>query len=183
MKDSLIAATLALGLAATLAGCGGGDPQSDPTPSTSTRPSPTASGAPGGPPSDWESKFTPVQLTAAHAAIDTWEEYSPLSTEIYKRGKLTPGAIATLKKYDFWWQRDMVDLGETYDKGGLRLVSQVEPLWIYAKSTRLNKDGTGEVLIVQCTDYRPLRYTRNGQPQKINKPSGADLKLLDGWPS
>jgi hypothetical protein len=51
---------------------------------------------------------------------------------------LTPGATATLKEYDFWWQRDMVTLGETYEKGGLRRESDVEALWSYVKSVRLN---------------------------------------------
>jgi hypothetical protein len=171
MKSSLIA-TIALGLAASLSACGGSDPKSDPTPSTSasTSPSPTSSPDAGGPPADWESKFTPTELTAAHDAMDTWEQFSPLLDEIYRQGKLTPGAKATLQKYDFNWQRDIVDLGETYDKGGLRLVEGVKPLWSYVKSVRISADGTGWVVIDQCTDYRPLRYTRNGSPQKINKP-------------
>jgi len=179
MKRSLIA-TIAVGLAASLAACGGGEPKSDTTPSTSASPSPspTASTDAGGPPADWESKFTPAELTAARSAMDTWEEFSRLSFEIYKQGKLTPGAKATLQKYDFYWQRDVVELGETYDKGGLRQVSDVEPLWSYVKSVRLNKDGTGDVVIVQCTDYRPLRYTRNGKPQKIDKPTHLITPLL-----
>jgi len=179
MNSSLVA-TIALGLAASLSACGGGEPKSDTTPSTSASasPSPTSITGAGGPPADWESKFTPAELTAAQVAMDTWEEYSLLSTAIYKQGKLTPGAKATLQKYDFWWQRDIVDLGETYDKGGLRLVEDVEPLWSYAKSVRLNKDGTGDVVIVQCTDYQPLRYTRNGSPQKINKPKHLVTPLM-----
>jgi len=179
MKRSLIA-TIAVGLAASLAACGGGEPQSDTTPSTSVSksPSPTASTDAGGPPADWESKFTPAELTAARSAMGTWEKFRPLLDEIYKQGKLTPGAKTTLQKYDFWWQRDMVDLGETYDKGGLRLVEGVKPLWAYANSVRISKDGTGWVVIVQCTDYRPLRYTRNGKPQKINKPEHLITPLL-----
>jgi len=171
MKRSLIA-TIAFGMAACLGACGG-DPTSDATPSTSasTSPSSTSSADPGdGPPTNWESKFTPVQLTAVRNAMDTWETFRPLLDAIYRQGKLTPGAKATLQRYDFNWQRDMVDLGETYDKGGLRLVEGVVPLWSYAQSVKVSKDGTGWVAIVQCTDYRPLRYTRNGKPQQINKP-------------
>ncbi len=180
MKRTLIAAT-ALALAGTLAACGGDDePKSDPTPSTSasTSPTPTASTDAGGPPADWESNFTKAELAAAHKAMDRWNEYRPLLDQIHMQGRLTPGAKATLQEYDFWWQRDMVTLGETYDKGGLRLVEGVVPLWSYVKSVRLNKDGTGDVGIVQCTDYRPLRYTRNGKPQKVNKPKHLTTPLL-----
>jgi hypothetical protein len=179
MKRSLIA-TIAVGLAASLAACGGGEPKSGTSPSTSvsSSPSPTASTDAGGPPADWESKFTATELTAARSAMHTWEEFRPLLDEIYKQGKLTPGAKATLQRYDFNWQRDMVDLGETYDKGGLRLVEGVRPLWAHAKSVRIGKDGTGWAVIVQCTDYRPLRYTRNGTSQKINKPEHLITPLL-----
>jgi hypothetical protein len=180
MRRSLIA-TIAVGLAASLAACGGGEPKSDTSPSTSvsTSPSPTASTDAGGPPADWESKFTATELTAARSAMDTWEEYSRLSAEIYKQGKLTLGAKATLQNYDFWWQRDIVTLGETYDKGGLRRVLDVKPLWSYAKSVELDKgDKTGNVVIVECTDYRPLRYTRNGKPQEIKKPKHLVTPLL-----
>jgi hypothetical protein len=179
MKRSLIA-TIAVALAASLAACGGGEPNPDPTPSTpaTTSPSPTSGAQAGGPPAGWESKFTPIELAAARNAIGTWEAFRPLLDEIYKQGKVTPGAKATLHKYDFGWQRDLVDLGETYDQGGLRLVEGVKVLWSYAQSVRLNKDGTGDVVIVQCTDYRPLRYARNGSPQKINKPKHLVTPLL-----
>lgn len=179
MKRSLIA-TVAVGLAASLTACGGGEPDPDTTPSTpaTTSPSPTSSAEAGGPPADWESKFTPAELNAAHHAMDTWDEYRKLSAEIYKQGKLTPGAKATLQRYDFWWQRDIATLGETYDKGGLRRVSDVQGLWSFVKSVELDKGGTGDVVIVQCTDYRPLRYTRNGKPQMIDKPKHLVTPLL-----
>lgn len=179
MKRSLIA-TLAVGLAASLAACGGDEPKPQTTPSLSpsTSPSPTSNATAGGPPADWESKFTPAELNAAHRAMDTWERFRPLLDEIHKQGRLTPGAKATLQKYDFWWQRDIVTLGETYDKGGLRLVEGVEPLWSYVKSVKIGTDGTGWVVIFQCTDYRPLRYTRNGKPQKIDKPKHLVTPLL-----
>jgi hypothetical protein len=179
MRRSLIA-TISVGLAASLAACGGGATKPDTTPSTSasTSPSPTATTDAGGPPAHWESKFTPAELTAARSAMHTWEEFRPLLDEIHKEGKLTPGAKATLQNYDFWWQRDIVTLGETYDNGGLRLVQGVKPLWAYAKFVRLNKDGTGEVVILQCTDYRPLHYRLNGSPQKIKKPKHLITPLL-----
>ena len=182
MKRTLIAATT-LALAGTLAACGGDDNEakSDPTPSTSTStsPTPTASTDAGGPPADWESKFTPAELAAGKEALARWEEWRQLSADIYRKGVLTPGARATLEEYDFWWQRDMVTLGETYEKGGLRRESDVKALWSYVKSVRLNDGGgSGEVVLVECTDYQPLRYTRNGQPQKINKPKHLVTPLL-----
>ncbi|MGE3412884.1 MAG: hypothetical protein AB7L91_11735 [Dehalococcoidia bacterium] len=178
MKRTLIAATT-LALAGTLTGCGGDDqPESDATPSTTATSSPTPTSDAGGPPADWESNFSDEELAAAEAAMARWDEYRPLLDQIHMTGKLTPGAKATLQEYDFWWQRDMVTLGETYDKGGLRLVEGVEPLWSYAKSVRLNDDGTGEVVIVQCTNYEPLRYSRNGKPQEIEKPKHLITPLL-----
>jgi len=180
MKCSFIA-VIALGLTASLAACGGGaaDPHASPSTTVSTSPSPTGTQTTGGPPANWESKFTPVELAAARTGMSTWEDYRRLSSEIYKEGKLTPGAKATLQKYDFWWQRDIVTLGETYDKGGLRRVSDVKPLWSYVKSVELDADGeTGDLVIVQCTDYRPLRYTRNGRPQTVDKPKHLMTPLL-----
>lgn len=172
MKRTLIAA---LALAAGLAGCGGNEePKTDPpptsSPTASTTPTPTATAAAGGPPADWELKFSPSELSAAQEAMKRWEKFRRLSAEIYRQGKFTPGAKATLQEYDFWWQRNIVVLGETYDKGGLRREESVEALWSYVDSVRLNKDGTGAVTIVQCTNYEPLRYSRNGKPVDIKKP-------------
>ena len=179
MKRTLIAAT-ALALAGTLAACGGDDePKSDPTPSPTVSTSQTPSQDAGGPPADWESKFTKPELAAGNEALARWTEWSRLSSEIYRQGRLTPGAKATLQEYDFWWQRDMVTLGETYEKGGLRRVEDAEVLWSYVKSVRISDDGTtGDIVIAACTDYRPLRYTRNGKPQKINKPKHLVTPLL-----
>ncbi len=171
MKRTLIAATT-LALTGTLAGCGGNDePKADPTQSPTVSSSPTPTSDAGGPPTDWESNFTEAELAAGKKALARWHEWRQLSAEIYRNGVLTPGAKATLQEYDFWWQRDMVTLGETYEKGGLRREADVEALWSYVKSVRLNNGGkSGEVVIVECTDYEPLRYTRNGKPQKIKKP-------------
>jgi hypothetical protein len=178
MKRTLIAAT-ALALAGALAGCGGDDePKADPT-QTPTTSSSTPTNEPGGPPSDWESNFTQAELAAGKKALGRWQEYRPLLDEIHMKGRLTPGAKATLQEYDFWWQRDIVTLGETYDKGGLRLVEGVTPLWTYVKSVKIgNRGETGDVVIVQCSDYRSLRYTRNGKPQNVNKPKHLVTPLL-----
>lgn len=179
MKRTLIAATT-LALAGTLTGCGGDDqPESDATPSTTATSSPAPTSDAGGPPADWESNFTEAELAAGKEALARWTRWRQLSAEIYRNGVLTPGATATLKEYDFWWQRDMVTLGETYEKGGLRRESDVEALWSYVKSVRLNEGGkSGQVVIVECTNYEPLRYTRNGKPQKINKPKHLVTPLL-----
>lgn len=185
MKRTLVAAT-ALSLVITLASCGDNDedpaPSSSPSPDvSSTTPSApaTATREPDGPPADWEREFTPTELAAGKAALARWTQWRQLSSQIYKQGRFTPGAEATLKEYDFWWQRNIRTLSETYDKGGLRRVSDVEPLWAYVKSVRLAANGeTGEVRIVECTDYEPLRYERNGQPQEIKKPKHLVTPLL-----
>jgi hypothetical protein len=180
MKRTLLV-VFALSLAGSLAACGGDDPKADSTPTapTSVPSSPTPTSAGGGPPTDWESKFTASELAAGRKALARWTSWRQLSSEIYKNGVLTPGAKATLQDYDFWWQRDLVTLGETYENGGLRREGDVEALWSYVKSIRIDNDGTtGQVVIVECTDYRPLRYTRNGEPQKVNKPRNPVTPLL-----
>ena len=178
MKRTLVAAT-ALSLAITLASCGDNDEDPAPSPSpsadassTTTSPSvpTTSTSEAGGPPADWEANLTRIELEAAQSAMQSWEEFRPLLDDIYKKGQLTPGAKSTLQKYDFWWQRDIVDLGETYEKGGLRLEAGVEPIWSYASSVKLSPDGTGEVVITQCTYYEPLSYSRDGKVLDIKKP-------------
>ena len=89
MRRTLIAAT-ALALVGILVGCGGNDePKGDPTQSTQ---SPTVSSSPtptsdaGGPPTDWESKFTQAELTAGKKALARWQEYRPLLDEIHRKG-------------------------------------------------------------------------------------------------
>lgn len=173
LRRTTTAAAVLVAVMISVAACGG---ENDPGPTTD--PSPTASSTspsaePGGPPAGWEDKFTREELQTYNAALNGWENYNRYVTPIYQAGMDTPEARETLKKYSALWQRDVVELAETYDKGGLRLAQDVEPLWTYAKSITPTY-----VVIVQCTDYGPLRYTRNGEPQKINKPKHLVTPLL-----
>jgi len=155
-RPTAAAAALLAALTLGATGCGRdsdpADPSTSPTPTASTNSTAPTPSATGGAPADWEEKFTTEELSAARNAMHTWERFRPRLDEIYKKGKLTPEAKKTLQEYSFFWQRDIVTLGETYEKGGLRLVEGVAPLWSYVNSVRLNKDGTGQVVIVQCTD-------------------------------
>ncbi|WP_460815044.1 hypothetical protein [Nocardioides korecus] len=162
--------TLIAACSGSLAACGGGsDPESKPPPSapTSTKdPSPSSdpSGT-GGPPTGWQDKFTHEQMDTYNAALRRWKQYTKLSNEIYRKGKDTPDARATLQEFSLFWQRDALTLATDYDKGGLRREVPAEPLWTYATSVKPTY-----VVIVQCTDYSKLKYTKSGDVLD-NKPS------------
>ena len=176
----IAAATVSIALLFTTAGCGGVDdepgatPPSSDIPTQSPAPEETSSApSPGGPPAGWEDKFTPDQLATYDAALTRWSNYNRYVTPIYEAGRDTPEARATLKEYSALFQRDVIELESTYDRGGLRLATDVDQLWTYAKSV-----APTYVVIVQCTDYEPLSYTRDGEPQKINKPKHRITPLL-----
>ena len=185
MNRTLVAAAC-VALSVMVTGCAGDgeatdQPSPSPSSSSSTPPEPTTDPSSTGDtyPTDWEANFSGSDLDAARDALSRWSEYRELSAEIYRKGRLTPGAKATLQDYDFWWQRDIVKLGETYDKGGLRRASDVESLWAFVKRVDVADGGdTGDIVIVDCTDYRPLRYTRNGEPFEVDKPKNLVTTLL-----
>jgi len=158
----LVSLTLIAALSGSLTACGGeDDPQTKPSPRTTTStnaPSPSNdSSEAGGPPSGWEDKFTRGQLNSYNAALRRWEQYTKLSNEIYRKGKNTPKARKTLREYSLFWQRDVATLARDFDKGGVRIEVPEEPLWTYAKSVKPTY-----VVIVQCTDYSNIKYTKNG---------------------
>jgi hypothetical protein len=162
LRQCLVTLTLIAALSGSLAACGGGsDPVTKPSPSNTTStndPSPNDdASSPGGPPTGWQDKFTRDQLNSYNAALRRWEQYTKLSNEIYRKGKDTPDARDTLQEFSLLWQRDVVTLSTDYDKGGLRREIPAEPLWAYAKSVKPTY-----VVIVQCTDYSKLEYTKNG---------------------
>ena len=168
MKRALVAA-YALALVWVLFGCGGNDePEGDPAQSTL---SPTVSSSPtptndvGGPPTDWESKFTQAELTAGKNALARWQESAPLLDEIHRNGRLTPGAKATLQEYDFWWQRDIVTLGETYDKGGLRLVEGVSPVVLREVGADSKRWQDRRSSHRQCTTTSRCATPETGSPE------------------
>jgi hypothetical protein len=118
----------------------------------------------GGPPVGWEKKFTQRQLNAYDAALARYQRYNELSDDIYRKGKDTPQARAVLKEYNLLWQRDIVTLGETFDKGGVRQEVPPRLLWSYARSVKPT-----EVIFLQCVDFSRMRYTQNGKVLR-NKP-------------
>ena len=162
LRHRLVTLTLIAALSASVTSCGGGgDPETKPPSNntTSTKdPSPSESPSEaGGPPTGWEDKFTHQQMNNYNAALRRWEQYTKLSNEIYRKGKDTPDARDTLQEFSLFWQRDVVTLSTDYDKGGLRREVPAEPLWTYAKSVKPTY-----VVIVQCTDYSRIKYTKNG---------------------
>ena len=170
LRQRLVTLTLIAALSGSLTACGGGgDPETKPPPSntTSTKdPSPSEGPSKaGGPPTGWEDKFTREQMNSYNAALRRWEQYTKLSNEIYRKGKDTPDARDTLQEFSLFWQRDVVTLSTDYDKGGLRREVPAEPLWTYARSVKPTY-----VVIVQCTDYSKIKYTKNGDVLD-NKPN------------
>lgn len=175
-------ATAALAAAAVMlgaTGCGGADgSQGEPTPPAASSSSPTSANDSGGPPAGWQDDFTTEQLDAYEAALFRWNEYKRETEPIYRNGKDTPEARRILKEYSFNWQSDIVELGETYDKGGVRIVRDAEPVWAMAQRVRLNRDGTGSVFISQCTDYSSIRVTQNGEELAGTKPKHPVTPLI-----
>ena len=151
-----------------VAGCGGSDQKNEPaspTPSASpTSPSSPATEEPGGPPTGWEDKYSADELNAYNAALARWQRYNELTEPIYKAGRDTPEARKIIREYELQWRRAISDLVQYYDKGGLRNEVPPSSLWTQAISVSLNPDGTGTVIIEQCTDYRSAVVTKDGKP-------------------
>lgn len=183
-RKTMAVGVIAVLLACTTA-CGGGDPKSDPSPDSpsasapSTSPSrPTPTTGPNGPPGGWEDKYTPDELHAYEAALGRWQRYNELTTPIYRVGKNTAEARKTIREYEVQWRRAINDLDRYYDKGGLRNEMPPSPLWSRATSVSLNDDGTGTVVIEQCTDYRTAVVTKNGKPAEGAVPEHTVTPLI-----
>lgn len=178
LRYRLLALTLIATLSGSLTSCSerNDDPQTKPPPSntTSTKdPSPTDDPSNvGGPPTGWKDKFTREQMNSYNAALRRWEQYTKLSNQIYRKGQDTPEARKTLQEFSLLWQRDVVTLATDYDKGGLRREVPAEPVWTYAKSVKPTY-----VVIVQCTDYSKIKYTKNGDVLD-NKPNHVVTPLV-----
>lgn len=161
-----VTATLVAGLMLTASSCGGGDTQQTtpkPTPelpSTSTT-APTSSERV----SNWQSKFTEAELDRYEEALDRWQEYSEELNAIHMKGKDTPEARATLKEYSMQYQSEIAQLVQTFERGNVRLVNPVKPVWWKAVSIKPRV-----VVISQCSDYRNLLLTQNGKEVPGTKP-------------
>jgi len=177
LRRRLLALALCAALSGGLIACGGGgDPETKPAPSNTESmedPSPRDdSSEAGGPPAGWEDKFTRGQLNSYNAALRRWEQYTKLANEIYRQGKDTPEARKILQEYSLFWQRDVLTLQTQFDKGGLRQEVPDKPLWTFATTIKPTY-----VVMVQCTDYRDIRYTKNGDVLD-NKPKHPVTPLI-----
>jgi hypothetical protein len=167
IRRTLLAGTTVL-LLAGLSACGGDEdsPAADPATTRTTSPSPVEPASAG--PTGWEKRYSHVELVAYENALSRWQEYSEALARIYKRGKNTPAARATIREYDLAWQGEVAILDRYYDKGGVRDIRGPEALWSRPRDIIMNRDGTGTVLIEQCTDYRRvLVVRRDGKPAKV----------------
>jgi hypothetical protein len=183
-RRRLLTLALVVTLSSSLAACGG-DPEAKPAPSKTSKETPSPSEDPskaGGPPAGWEDKFTRQELNTYNAALRRWEQYTKLANEIYRKGRDTHDARNTLREFSLIWQRDVLTLSTDYEKGGLRREVPSEPMWTYAQSVKPTY-----VVIVQCTDYSKIKYTKNGdvldnKPKhlvtplvvRMSKPKGKD---------
>lgn len=167
VRRTLLAGAAVL-LLAGLSACGGdeGSPGADTVARPTTSPSPVEQASAG--PTGWEKEYSHAELVAYENALSRWQEYSAALARIYKRGQNTPTARATIREYDLGWQGEVAILDRYYDKGGVRDIRGPEVLWSRPRDIIMNRDGTGTVLIEQCTDYRNvLVVRRDGKPAKV----------------
>jgi hypothetical protein len=139
----------------------GSDDPTPTAPTTSSTPTPTTPA--------WQAKFTAEQLEAYDAALERWQKYTEKTNEIYRVGKDTPEARAVLREYSMQWQGDVAVLADTADRK-VRIERPAKPLSWKAVSIKLNDDGTGNLIISQCTSYRDILVTQGGKPIGEAKP-------------
>ena len=147
------------------AGCGSsaqkGEPASPRPAAPQTAPSSPATEETGGPPTDWKDKYTADELRAYGTALSRWQRYQQLTEPIDETGKYTPEAEEVYREYVVTWQTSVIQLRNA-EKAGVHVEVPPEPLWTIAESVELKADGSGTVVIRQCTDYSKVRVTKNG---------------------
>ncbi|MEJ7831858.1 MAG: hypothetical protein WKF79_03010 [Nocardioides sp.] len=169
-----LAQVLAGGVAAAmvLAGCSEDTdpgPTAGPAPTaTVTSPSLTPSQSPTTP--AWQSKYTDDELAIYEDALARQLEYFEKKNAIYKAGKDTPEAREVFREYSLLWPGLVAELAESYDQRGLRIVRPPTPLSTRMVSINMNEDGTGSLLMSQCTDYSDILVTQNGEELSGTKP-------------
>lgn len=148
-----------------VAGCDSGGQKDEPVSPTSsaspTSPRSPATGEPDGPPNGWEDKYTADELRAYGTALSRWQRYQQLTEPIDETGKYTPEAEEVYREYVVTWQTSVIQLRNA-EKAGVHVEVPPEPLWTIAESVELKADGSGTVVIRQCTDYSKVRVTKNG---------------------
>ncbi len=174
---SRAAVSASLALLLTLAACGSDQPEpippappSESNSAATSSPSSTETDKPSGVPAGWEEEFSDRQLRAYQAALSRWERYRRGTGPIYAEGKNTPAARRFLRRSDLRW-REQIGILEGIEQAGLREIRPPEPLRSRAQSVEFGQDGTGTVVITQCTDYTAMRWERNGSVEKGLKPN------------
>lgn len=188
---TLVAAPLLTVAMLSAAACSGDDPQAEPTPtppSSSLPPStPSApTSEPGGPPADWEDSYTADELSAYEAALSRWSRYQQAVESIDAAGKYTPEAEDLYREYIVTWQTSVIQLRDA-EKAGVRVEVPPEPIWTIADSVEIKADGSGTVVLRQCTDYSKVRVTKDGtvteegvKPEHVVTPILIRMVTLDG---
>lgn len=174
------------------AGCSSTDPRAEPTPtrspsSSASPPSPSSPATePGGPPAGWEDKYTADELGAYEAALARWKRYQQAAGPIDAAGKYTPEAEELYREYIVTWQTSVIQLRGA-EKAGVRVEVPPEALWTIADSVEIKADGSGTVVLRQCTDYGDVRVTKDGvvtedgvKPKHLVTPILIRMVTLDG---
>jgi len=160
------------------AACGGGDPKSDPSPSTTISSPPTASTSPT---PTWDEKFSPAELQRYKEARARWLEYWAFYTAAARKGVDTPSVMAGFEKYSMAPLSEHSQFLDTYVNGGARMEVAPKVLW-----TSASKIGPTSVVFNYCLDYTDARITTNGQVNEITDPSRRLVKVqmrktTKGW--
>lgn len=117
----------------------------------------------------WQAKFTGEELAAYEAALSRWQDYTQTTNEAWRSGRDTPEVRRKVREYDMQWQATLAVFADSVDRG-IRIEQPIQPLWFKPTLIRLNANGTGSVVIEQCTDYRNLVVTQNGNKLPGTKP-------------
>ncbi|MGB3763201.1 MAG: hypothetical protein WA966_08260 [Ornithinimicrobium sp.] len=116
-------------------------------------------------------------MSAYDDALARWNEYVERGGPIYARGQNTASARKFFREMDFRW-REQIRALEGLERAGVKEVRAPKPLGARAKEVRLRPNGTGTVVISQCTDYTGARYERNGKVEKGVKPENLVAPLI-----
>lgn len=170
LRRSIISAVALGALALTAAACGGDDePETLPSPTTSTSGSPTQSPTPTAP--AWQSKFTEEQLAEYNDALDRWSTYEQRSEPIWAVGKATPAAQALFKEF-FLNPDAQFQALQTYEQNKIKTEGTPQIYWSMATAISDPKKAASKGMattIQQCVDYRNRTVTANGKPSDLKK--------------
>ncbi|WP_159083765.1 hypothetical protein [Nocardioides terrigena] len=144
------------------------DPGAEPTSLPTQAPSAVDPSTPSEPPA-WHEKFTAEQIDAYEAALNRWQQYAERTNEAWRVGDNSAEARATIREYDMQWQATLSVFEDSVTQG-IRIERPIKPIWSKPTLIRLGSDGTGTVVIYQCTDYRGLLVTQNGRELRGTKP-------------